>query len=944
MAFKFKWDPGPHAVHYQRFDPGNARASRIVQHSAAPFVVEVDDIRSLDENGFREIGYQYLKRLEDFLAIGRRNLGLPPGWMEALDPKAGNGRPPPLRWLDIWPPFGAPADDDRTPRLASWHLVRHVRPKGGEEVKDITIVLVAAEILPVNGDEPVGLDFGLRIPMAIRGHPDGPYSVAIRSMSAELPYGRYISFTELASRVRAAGNQLDDYDIGSLIGQMVGLVDDGIISAAIAAGQQLSPDSLQYDDLRLRMDSEKPEAEVGALELHGKGLSAFERGPERLPHSFVMDLLLQDGQLVPGGSSKHLLVTHMTAQGEAELFRQDPPSWRDLAALGNAPGDYQWSMRRPTRSEEEFERFRTTVAISQNDPAVLETPDFKVRNCPAYVPGDPDTPNAKTVPLPADAFLPVRYNDYSALSAYYNCFEFYALLDGFGFDLPNFSVATKRELQVHYRSGIIPGPGKDGQTVNARVTIKPPPEEDCPGDGLAIFAKKTPTVEMHLALGNLSHRGRWDGTIYDPAWAQPLGIATSGRWMLHEFGHVVLAARLGKLEFDFAHSAGDAMAAIWSDPYSRLADPRGGVAESFRGITFPWVFTTRRHDRNVCLGWAWGGSLNRSLINAPASLRDNLKGYVSEQILSTTLFRLYRVIGGDTVSADGGPDFSMRERASYVTLYLLLEAIRTMAQSPSTADSLQSDMEAADANLVNPLYINSIFGVPQTGAALDRWLGGQGTKVARWAFEAQGMFSPSIDINHNAPGLPLDVDIFIGDNRPLEEKVEGGLVSYAPGAYVPVSLDWDGERLWQAAAGFLDVDEAAASVSLRIGNRGSDPATGVEVRGWVGIASGNPADEGWDLDDSINWVFAMQAVVANQIDADGTAEAVLEYDTDQVSLCAGEFLVVMVESSCPDDPAVSHPSPGLACAITGMPPQAPRFVADIVANDNNIALWMSRPV
>ncbi|MEX3007178.1 hypothetical protein [Hoeflea sp. TYP-13] len=907
---------------------------------------------------FQAVGAAYLAQLNQYLkGTGRDGLGLPPGWLCALrswndepppecveELKKFGDRPPPLRWLDIWPPLDRAADDQRPPRLASWNLVRHVRPKEGPEAKDITVVLVAAELLPVTGSRPVGLDLGVRIPMSVIGHPDGPYSIEIRSMTAELPYGPYRSFTEVLLALRTADTdaQASGFDILRLLEQAFGLVGDGTISAAISRDQQLTQDSLQYDDLHIRMDGNGPDANFEAFELDGKGLSRFERGPENLPYSFMADLNFDPvkRELFAGTSSKHLLVTNMTAQGEARLFRQDPPSWRDIAALGAVPGHYKWSRRRPTRSETELDRFRTTVWISNHEPAVLESDNFKVRNCPVYVPGDPDNTDAKTVSLPADKFLPVRYNDYSALSAYNNSMEFYALLEGFGFDLANFSVAVKRELQVHYRSGISPGPGKDGQTINARVTIKPPPEEDNDREGLAIFADEEPTVEMHLALGNLSHRGRWDGALCDPAWAQPLGIATSERWMLHEFGHVVLAARLGKLEFDFAHSAGDGIAAVWSDPFSRLAHPGDGVAETFRGITFPWVFTTRRHDRFVGLGWAWGGALNRSLIDAPASLRDSLKGYISEQILSSTLFRLYRVLGGDTVKADGTPNYAVRERASFVTLYLLLEAIRSLAQPPSVAQMLECAMEAADADLVNPLYIVSRFDLPATGTNADAWTGGRAVKAVRWAFEAQGMFAPFRGSNHNAPGLPLPVDIYIRDNRPLEERADGGTAHYSPGAYTPVSLDWDGERLWQAAAAGLSVDQATATVSVRVRNRGVHRASAIQLHGWVGVASGNPADNDWDLSDSIDWLLQLPVVNAADVDPDDEEVVQMAYDPAEVPFGNDQFLVVMVEANCPEDPANSDPATGYSTAIADMPPRVPRFVADIVANDNNMALWM----
>ena len=146
---------------------------------------------------------------------------------------------------------------------------------------------------------------------------------------------------------------------------------------------------------------------------------------------------------------------------------------------------------------------------------------------------------------------------------------------------PYFGMA-KLPLKVAYRSGIVPGPGKDGQVVNARVY---------PENWRADLAGPTklgscPSLTVHLALANLNHRARkpWDGDNRSPA--EPIGIAADARWIWHEIGHVALMASVGELEFRFAHSAGDALAAIAMVPYSQLAaDP---VA---RGLTFPWCLS-----------------------------------------------------------------------------------------------------------------------------------------------------------------------------------------------------------------------------------------------------------------------------------------------------------------------------------------------------------------
>ena len=44
----------------------------------------------------------------------------------------------------------------------------------------------------------------------------------------------------------------------------------------------------------------------------------------------------------------------------------------------------------------------------------------------------------------------------------------------FGIKPHQYFRAVKRRIDVYYRSGISPGPGKDGQTINARVKIQAP--------------------------------------------------------------------------------------------------------------------------------------------------------------------------------------------------------------------------------------------------------------------------------------------------------------------------------------------------------------------------------------------------------------------------------------------------------------------------------------
>ena len=265
---------------------------------------------------------------------------------------------------------------------------------------------------------------------------------------------------------------------------------------------------------------------------------------------------------------------------------------------------------------------------------------------------------------------------------------------------------------------------------------------------------------------------------------------------------MLLTTSVGELEFRFAHSPGDALAAIVSDPELELATDR-----NWRGSTFPWVFLPRRHDRCVAIGWTWSGGLHYGLSQVKI-LGARRKGYWSEQILSSSLFRLYRCIGGDTtvVALPHQPDVYVRRSASHYCVYLIERGIQILGSSlvspANEPDQFVSAMIDADINTASntpswhvvfrAMGINS----PDT---FER-IGGCVHKVVRWAFEAQGLYRSFT----NTPGYPPPVDIFIESRRPTTDLVSGTL-DYGKGSYVPVSLEWDLDQLeadpppaWQA--------------------------------------------------------------------------------------------------------------------------------------------------
>ncbi len=83
-----------------------------------------------------------------------------------------------------------------------------------------------------------------------------------------------------------------------------------------------------------------------------------------------------------------------------------------------------------------------------------------------------DCDGTKMVFLPGTQKQPhPRSNDYSAVSAEYNFTQFFERLSAYGIDSHQYFLHAKLPLKIYYRSGIRPGPGKNGKTINARVMV-----------------------------------------------------------------------------------------------------------------------------------------------------------------------------------------------------------------------------------------------------------------------------------------------------------------------------------------------------------------------------------------------------------------------------------------------------------------------------------------
>lgn len=353
------------------------------------------------------------------------------------------------------------------------------------------------------------------------------------------------------------------------------------------------------------------------------------------------------------------------------------------------------------------------------------------------VDSDPPTVASPTAAAPPCQFnFPATSDDFAAVNAYFHMDALYRMVAEMGF--VNYFAGTTFPIPMDHR-------GENG-AVNAHHH----------GSGSA-------TTKFRFGLAQASC---------------PVGIAGDRRIVIHEFGHSVLRNQIDSGTFSFAHGVGDTMAVILSDPNSQVPD---------RFDTFPFNTISRRHDRDVASGWGWGGSKDTG-------------SYSSTQILSTTMFRAYRSLGGDAGQV------SEREFAARFVTYLILAAVEaeTPLTQPNSPEEFAQDV--MDADLTTTIF--------------DGQPGGAFHKVIRWAFEKQDAYD----------GRPPEVDLYIDDGRGGEYP---WLANFTNTPDIWTRYEPDG------GTGHQDpLVGTPMYVYVAVRNRGAQAAAGATVKAFSGPAGG----------------------------------------------------------------------------------------------------------
>jgi hypothetical protein len=903
--------PPVEAIHVERVvDPfTQVEAIGMVRHPGRPFCAPAPspaDRNDPDGGSWRKIGFDYLK------ALGKA-LNLAPGHPQWLHPKV-------LRALDPSQKMGECCFSWlRTTwegRVTAHRLAEDTSPLGSFWVDRVTgaqrpifprlMVLMAGNVVGEHRLQ-MGRDIGLRIVIHVHEHHVRIYGATLSGLSHDG-----------ALRVVPTPRRQDR---GNIYGLVVRIKE--AIGSTLKCGKHV-----WIANLERTLESGAPPTRLSAsgYALRWRRRKAQDEvawGADRPVRAKAYDFRV-DVDVDPKSGRVTVVQVHRdeyvgsgarsTRWTRARAFVMDPASQHPAATLRK---------RRPTLTDDKLDKFRVDVDVDLaidgelrwgGASGLFETRSASDRDV-GRLGGRTVTQTKKSVvamsPVsrsrsPGPTGPVIRSDEHASIETHLRASELFARLQAYGIDAHSYFRFARLPLVQRARPEMIWAP--DGELPNAEVR---------PFLGDADTDKKPPKASDRLQLlvkyGSADPMHRRKLPMFDTTGprlkAQYLSVACDPRWAWHEFGHVLNFASTGELEFPFAHSAGDALGAIAADPLSALATAKDPEAP-IRFASFPWIEVPgRSHGRSAEAGYGWCSCRNLVRLNFTSRLERYHHSYYGEQLMSSSLFRLYRALGGDTRGRRGDED--VRLEASDYCIYLIMRGVSLLgpdALAPArTADQLVSALIDADLG-TGKWMVDAVWPFNRDVRPMSRH-GGRVHKVIRWAFERQGLYAtddPRAAVE--GPGQPPLVDVYIADQREPSSQPDGG---YSPVPLRPTSDEpWHARRDWLMRSG--------RTVKVKVANRGSRLAQGVTLRAWWGVSTKTDAPELWR---------PLQVDNGEQR-IGGGAETIFTTTLPVEAPSRGLWLFVSAD-------AVADAS---NLELRGEPPSQMRELLELVAHDNNLAL------
>lgn len=894
--------------------------------------------RRTESAAWQCVGIAYLKWLAQVLALepGQSGWVCPQVWEALMGSRAERlaGRKLGFAWLDISWSEPDMAGSTETPRpLGSFWVDTAAAP--GEADRPRTLVLLAGNVQQ-DYRLVLGSDVGLRIALHVSAAEVRVHGVTLsglcgpRAVQALVPVKdenlpRLLSV--LASRLR---EPLQHYFVW-------------INGLETPWEPGPPPNRLRISASGLRARSLATAS--AAAGLHGRPKTRQEAHALRASRVRVHDICVdvdwheEQGELTV---VKVLRNEHVGSEARASWRRFDA-FLSDPASQGTAATS---SQRRPTRSERQLKALQRPVQLNLEGEGMLRFVDgdplFETRVARRYLqPGqragtvrDKDGVAVLGQALPAanpgaakGGDEPSLFTDeQGSLETHVRASELFDRMRGYHFDPHLYFRFARLPLVQRARPSMRWAP--DGELPNAEVRpfleaeqglgAEPPRASD----RVQLLIKYGSADPMHRRKMPLADIGGAAAGTAACRVAQYLSVASDPRWAWHEFGHVLNFASTGELEFPFAHSAGDALGAIAADPMSGLA-PDDDPESPARFVTFPWIEVPgRSHGRSARKGYCWCGQRNLVRLDFSARMERYQHSYFGEQLLSSSLFRLYRSLGGDTRRPKGAradtkarlADEEVRLSASDYCIYLIMRAIGLLGpDSVAPARTVDQFVSALiDADLGTGAWDVSAHWPFDRDPRRVRRQGGRAHKVIRWAFERQGLYATDNPREvAEGCGKPPAVDIFIADQRAINPEDDDR------GAYAPVPLRWPDDSepanvCWHANPG--SISRHAEHITVKVENRGHLDAAEVGLRFWLGSDDGR----------GVRWEAASESP---RFGVPGNGASVVELALPAARLKGKTWLMLSADATA--DPS-NLPGP--------KPPSDRDELVQLVACDNNLGL------